>query len=240
MDAEKYFLTAFVDESGSITRNDIKHHNYFIVAVIFTRDSRRIRRYFQKGIASLLKSDKYKKIMDENGEIKGSEVTETKKNQIYDRIVRNCKDDFELGIIVLDNKNTTKEMMKNHSNTFNYIIQEYLDKCFRKYSRYRDTVTDMHFIIDEQNVAKEAEYNLGGYLNQHFTVYDPICNHFDVMYSDSKDHALIQMADFISNTFYRNIEKHDRTSDENVKTLSGNICNNVYHIFENSKKIVQK
>ena len=120
---EKNFLTAFIDESGSITKTDIEHHKYFIIAILFTRNSKRIKRYFQKGISSLMKSEKYQKIMEENGEIKGSEVSETKKNKIYDRIIRNCKDDFEIGIIVLDNNYTTKELIKNHARTFNYILQ---------------------------------------------------------------------------------------------------------------------
>lgn len=182
VEIEKNFLTAFIDESGSITKTDIEHHKYFIIAILFTRNSKRIKRYFQKGISSLMKSEKYKKIMEENGEIKGSEVSETKKNKIYDRIIRNCKDDFEIGIIVLDNNYTTKELIKNHARTFNYILQLFFDNSFRNCSKYKNTVTDMHLIIDEQNIATDAEYTLDGYLNQHLTVINPICNHFDVIF----------------------------------------------------------
>lgn len=221
---EKSFLTAFIDESGSITKTDIEHNRYFIIAILFTRNSDRIKRYFKKGIASLMKKDKYKKLMENNGEIKGSEVSETKKNKIYDRILRNCKGDFEIGIIVLDNTYTTKEFIKNHARTFNYITQLFLNNSFRNCSMFKNTVSDMHLIIDEQNIATDAEYTLDGYLNQHLTVLDPLCNHFDVMYSDSKNHALIQLIDFVSNTFYRNIEKHDKTSIQNIKLFQDCLC----------------
>ena len=231
MEIEKNFLTAFIDESGSITKTNIEHHKYFIIAILFTRNSKRIKRYFKKGISSLMRSEKYKKTMKENGEIKGSEVSETKKNKIYDRIIRNCKDDFEIGIIVLDNNYTTKELIKNHARTFNYILQLFFDNSFRNCSKYKNTVNDMHLIIDEQNIATVAEYTLDGYLNQHLTVINPICNHFDVVYSDSKNHALIQLIDFISNTFFRNIEKHDRTSIQNIKILQDNLCSGRFFDF---------
>lgn len=74
MDNYKNYLTAFIDESGSITKTDVEHNKYFIIAILFTRNSRRIKRYFQKGIASLMQNSKYKELMEQNGEIKGAEV----------------------------------------------------------------------------------------------------------------------------------------------------------------------
>ena len=224
MDLEKVDINAYIDESGSITKKDIEHHKYFIIAVLFTRNSKRIRRYFQKGIASLLQDKKYYNLLNSNMEIKGSEVTETKKNNIYDRIIRNCKDDFEIGIIVLDNKYTTDTFIKNHARTFNYILQVFFDVLFRNSSRYANTIKDMHMVIDEQNIATDADYTLDGYLNQQLNIVNPICNHFDVTYVDSKYHPLVQFIDFVSNTFYRNLEKHDKTSIQNIKLLQDCLC----------------
>ena len=48
-------LSVFIDESGSITKTDISFNRYFIIAILFTRKYSRIKRYFQKGIASLIK-----------------------------------------------------------------------------------------------------------------------------------------------------------------------------------------
>ena len=79
MDATKQGLTVFVDESGSITKTDIEHNRFFIIAILFTRDTIRLKKYFRKGLANLLKVEKYKTLHDENGEIKGSQVSETRK-----------------------------------------------------------------------------------------------------------------------------------------------------------------
>lgn len=231
MDLEKSDLSIFIDESGSITKNDIKHHKYFIIAILCTKNSKKLKTQFRKGISSLIKNPKFEKILKENGEIKGTEVTETQKFDVYERIVRRCKDEFEIGIIVLDNNYTTNEFIKNHARTFNYILQMYFDNLFRSQSMYIGSIKDIYMIIDEQNIATDADYTLVGYLNQHLNLINPICNHFDVKYSDSKNHLLIQLIDFISNTFYRNIEKHDRTSIKNIHLLMDNLCGGKFFDF---------
>lgn len=217
-------LSMFIDESGSITKTDISYNRYFIIAILFTRKYGRLQRYFRKGIASLIQNPKYKTMLEENGEIKGNKLSETKKKPIYDCIIRNCADDFELGIIVLDNNYTTNEFIKNHARTFNYILQLYLDNMFRHCSKYAKNTRDMRILLDEQNISTDAKYTLGDYLEQHFTVLNPLCNSVDVKYTDSKNHSMIQLIDFISNTFYRNLEKHDRTSIETVKMLLPYVC----------------
>lgn len=46
---EKESLIVFVDESGSITKTDVSNNRYFIIALLFTRDSDRLKRYYQYG-----------------------------------------------------------------------------------------------------------------------------------------------------------------------------------------------
>ena len=224
INVKKHGLSVFVDESGSITKTDIAHNRFFIIAILFTRDSIRLKRYFRKGIANLIKTEKYKAIYEKNGEIKGSEVSETKKKEIYDRIIRNCKGDFELGIIVLDNNYTTETFIKNHARTFNYVFQTYLDNLFRNYSNYANDTDTMHIILDEQNISTDAKYMLDGYLNQQLTIINPLCDRFEAKYADSKNHPLLQLIDFISNTYYRNLEKHIEESVENAVMLLDCVC----------------
>ena len=140
-------INVYIDESGSITKKDIEHHKYFVIAILFTRNSQRVKRYFKKGIASLTQNAKYRECLKSKGEIKGSEVTETKKLEIYDRIIRNCKDDFEIGIIVLDNNYTTDTFIKNHARTFNYILQVFFDVLFRNSRKYAYTFLNLHMVI---------------------------------------------------------------------------------------------
>ena len=221
---EKLDLSMFIDESGSITKTNISSNRYFVIAILFTRKFGRLKRYFQKGIASLIQNPKYKEMLESNGEIKGSKLSETKKKSIYERIIRNCANDFELGIIVLDNHYTTDAFIKNHARTFNYILQLYLDNMFRHYSKYAKNTRNLRILIDEQNISTDAKYTLDEYLEQHFTILNPLCNSVSVKYTDSKNHSMIQLIDFISNTFYRNLEKHDQTSIETVKMLLPYVC----------------
>lgn len=81
---------------------------------------------------------------------------------------------------------------------------------FRHCSKYAKNTRDIRILLDEQNISTDAKYTLDDYLEQHFTVLDPLCNSVDVKYTDSKNHAMIQLIDFISNSFYRNLEKHSR------------------------------
>lgn len=49
----------YIDESEIITKKDIEHHKYFVIAILFTRNSKRIKRHFKKGIATLTQNAKY-------------------------------------------------------------------------------------------------------------------------------------------------------------------------------------
>lgn len=173
-------LSVFIDESGSITKTNISYNRYFVIAILFTRKYGRLQRYFQKGIASLIQNPKYETMLKENREIKGSKLSETKKKPIYDRIIRNCSNDFEIGIIVLDNTYTTDAFIKNHARTFNYMLQLYLDNMFRHCSKYSKNTRDIRVLIDEQNISTDAKYTLDDYLEQHFTIMNPLCRTVDV------------------------------------------------------------
>ena len=52
---KKESLTVFVDESGSITKTSVSNNRYFIIALLFTRDSDRLKRHYRKGISALIK-----------------------------------------------------------------------------------------------------------------------------------------------------------------------------------------
>lgn len=231
---EKSRLNVYIDESGSITKTKVSQNQYFVIAILFTRNPQKIKRQFRKGISALIKKNpKYKKILEEKGEIKGSEVSEHRKKEIYRRIIRNCADEFELGIIVLDNRYTLDSFIQNHARTFNYILQLYFENVYRKQSRYAGGTDVMSIVIDEQNIATDTRYTLNEYLEQHFTVYRPLCDHFDVRYVDSKNHLLIQLIDFVANTFYRNLEKHDEISVQTVNMLREHVCGKDIFVFPN-------
>ena len=51
-------LSMFIDESGSITKTNMSFNRYFVIAILFTRKYSRIKRYFEKGIASLIQDER--------------------------------------------------------------------------------------------------------------------------------------------------------------------------------------
>ncbi|MBR1701200.1 MAG: DUF3800 domain-containing protein [Lachnospiraceae bacterium] len=224
----------YVDESGSITKTNISNNRYFVIAMLFTDDPEAVRRLYKKKISQLMrKNDKYKDLILKNHEIKGSDVSESTKMPIYEHIIKHAFDKIELGIIVLDNQYTTDKFIENHARSFNYMIQTYLDSCFRKHSRFMHGSGKMEFIIDEQNVATGAKYDLSGYLNQQLTFKNPICDRFEVAYTDSKNEKLVQLADYIANTFYRNIEKKIKESRDTVNIWLPTLCN--HDVFDFSE-----
>lgn len=92
-------------------------------------------------------------------------------------------------------------------------------------------------IIDEQNIATGAKYELCDYLNQQLTLHHPICYVFEIHYIDSKNEKLVQLADFLANTFYRNIEKKNLESHETVKMWLHTLCNKDIFDFSESHNI---
>ncbi|WP_026507583.1 DUF3800 domain-containing protein [Butyrivibrio sp. MC2013] len=69
------------------------------------------------------------------------------------------------------------------------------------------------------------------YLNQQLTIKNPICYKFSASYTDSKNEKLVQLADFVANTFYRNIEKKDRDSADSVKMWMNSLWGDVLLLY---------
>ena len=232
-------IYVYVDESGSITKTNISNNRYFVIAMLFTTDPVSVRRLYKNMISKLMrKNDKYRDMIKMSREIKGSDISETTKEPVYQHIVNHASDEMELGIIVLDNQYSSERFIENHARSFNYMIQTYLDSCFRRHSRFMTAKGRMEFVIDEQNVATGAKYDLGGYLNQQLTLRNPICDRFEVSYTDSKNEKLVQLADYLANTFYRNIEKRNEESRQNVFLWKPLLCNGDIFDFSDAHDIV--
>ena len=78
----------------------------------------------------------------------------------------------------------------------------------------------MSFIIDERNVATESKFTLQEYLNTELNLLETFSEEdLNVHYYDSKKYLLLQLTDFISNTFYRHQQKHSKEAKRNVDLL---------------------
>lgn len=228
-------IYVFVDESGSITKQ-IERDRYFVICLIFTKDKIKLNRFFREENIKLAK--KYPKLgvmLKKNKEIKGSDITEPRKFELYKNMVEKHGDLFEIGLIVLDNKYTSTQLSLVKARCFNFLIQEYMGNYFRKYCKYFDKKTsfckNINFTIDERNVKTNAKHKLDGYLTEHLKAFDPICTeNINVAYTDSKNVALVQFADYIANTFLRNM-KRIKESNKNVAILQQNLCDKRIFVF---------
>lgn len=218
-------LHVFIDESGSITKTNVLNNKYFLISMIITNDKNAAIKRFKKSNARLAKKDdSYAKQLKTNKEIKGSDIKETNKKEMYESFVKHERDKLEIGVIVLDNIKTKDKLCNSKARCFNYIIQEYINNTFRKHSKYNN-IRNINFIIDERSVKKEAKSHLQEYLLQHLNTFCPICSGvINVCYVDSKKYELVQLADYVANTFYRSLF-NSKESIDNKKILSTMLCN---------------
>lgn len=237
MDNEYKDITVFVDESGTIPKETMKEKDFFIITLLFVEDKNieYVKKLFRRyRLQVIRKKESLFNTLKLKGEIKGSEVSEASKNIIYSKIMKKCNDKFELAIIVLNNAKATEKFKSNSSRAFNFLIKNYLCTYFKKYSRYKK-LNSIKFIIDERNVATESKYTLKEYLNTELNLVEHLSKEdIDVHYFDSKKYLLLQMTDFISNTFYRKLQKNIDDKG-NVQILLDATCKKNIFKFPNEK-----
>lgn len=217
-------ITVFVDESGTIGKGTVKKDDFFIITLLFIKDEdiNHLKKVFKKERLKVVnKKEELKEHLATNKEVKGSELSETEKSKIYQKVIEKCGDKFEIAVIVLNNKNATVKFRTNSSRVFNYLIKTYLDRHFKKNSKYKYP-RQVHFVIDERNVATESKYTLQEYLNTELNLVETFSqNDIAVHYYDSKTYLLLQLADFVSNTFYRYKQKNIPEAAKNAELLLG-------------------
>lgn len=221
-------VSVYVDESGIISKNPSGKTKYFVITMIFVQDCdiEHVKKIFKKyRLKVVKKNEELMKKLKQEGEIKGSELSESDKKYIYSKVIEKCGDKFQLGIILLDNEYTDEKFRKNSSRAFNYLIKIYLRSFFKK-SILFENLDSLKFYIDERNVAAESRYTLQEYLNTELNLTEHFCNgDITVHYYDSKKYILLQMADFISNTVYRKYQKKQED------------CGNVEQLIKKSQKM---
>ena len=232
-------VVVFVDESGIIPKHKSKKTNYFIITLLFVREENIaiVKNSFKKYRLQIAKrkQELYDELVN-NKEIKGSSMSENEKNIIYDKLIQKCGDKFELGIIILNNHKATAKFRSNSSRAFNFLIKMYMQNVFVKSQLFID-LDKLTFIIDERNVATESKFTLQEYLNIELNLTEHYCNdEIEVHYYDSKKFILLQMADFISNTFYRKWQKHFKVNGNIRLLLKQTVSGDVFKFPNMHKK----
>ena len=218
-------ITVYIDESGTIAKGKIDKKDFFIISLLITDNTKFVKQIYRKERLRIAK--KHKILMDElmaTGEIKGSNMSENLKLPIYQKLMEKCQSNFEFGIISLDNSKSSEHFREVSSRAFNYLIKLYLQSFFKTSSKFK-CCNSIHFIIDERNVATCSRSTLQEYLNTELNLLEPFCSgEITVEYKDSKNHLLLQMTDFISNTYFRFLEKNIKESEICITALNPNMC----------------
>lgn len=223
-------IGVFVDESGSIRRGPLDHPDYFVITLIFTDNEKFVKKVFTKQRYKILNNTE-RRILQNSKEIKGSLISERRKSAIYSSLVEKCKDSLEIGIIILDLAHADDKLKQVHSRSFNFLIARYLSKRYKPHSKF-SAAPSISLFVDEQNVATGAKYTLEEYLNTEYNIENPICSgDIHVSYLDSKRRNLIQLADFVANTFYRAYTKNDPNAKSNIAILNQVLCEKTVFLF---------
>ena len=226
-----------MDESGIITKSKetAKSREFFIIALIFTNDINKVKRIFKKEVAKLMKKNKkLLNLFEQNHEIKANDISEEKKTILYQKLAEKCKDCLEIGVIALDNVNIQDNFRDVKARSFNFLIKDFLVNDFIKHSRFKneDELFDsLNFVIDEQNVATKCNFDLKEYLNT-VALEHPICKKdITVKYVDSSTSYLVQLADFVANTAFRDFSHKIPKASSNLSLLKELICGGFIYRF---------
>lgn len=223
-------INTYIDESGSIPKELDNNHKYFVIALVHTKDQKRLSRIFKRSRLKVIKRNN--DLLNElklQKEIKGSNLTEEDKRKIYEDLVRLCND-FEIGIIILNTTKVDSTFRLNKARCFNFLLNKYF-LTFAKRSNLYNKDNKYILQIDEQNVATKSTYVLREYINTELVMSrNKYNNDFGVGYYDSKNCLLIQLADFIANTTLRYLYNDDEAK-KNINILMPNIMGKNFFKF---------
>ena len=213
-------MNIYGDESGSLTKTHSVNQPFFVIALAWVKDPKRIKRSFKRFISTHLET--LRKLDGTEGKMfKGVKFREIKGNQL-DRPMKkkfvdffSSRNDIELFFIEIDNKNITDDFCKNTARAFNYVI------CLNFKTLFTNNIIpkeECYLQLDERNEKTETKYFLENYLNTELLLNGFTDKPFHVQYFDSKDNICIQIADVFANILY----SHLRTAaySEEIKKLA--------------------
>jgi hypothetical protein len=194
----------YIDESGSMTKKSNKY-KYFVTCVIVPTDKVKLKRVFKRYISKNLEKlkilDRENKMFDKNGkflELKGSQLTKQCKKDFLNYFTKNKL--FDVYFIQLNNKEVKDRFYENTARAFNYplrlLIQNFMIYDYPNVNKY-------FLNIDERNQNTKTYYFLEEYLNTEIGL--PKDRDFSVIYHDSANSYLVQLADVFANIYYSNL-----------------------------------
>ena len=201
----------YIDESGSMTINYCDIHPYFVIAMVRTKDSVKLKKVFKRFVSKHLHE---LKAADSKGSMfTGNKFKELKGNCFTPKLKREfvryfCRNEhFEVFYIIADNRKIAQNnegiLYKNTARAFNYLIRLSLEYYIKNGYLHND---NLNLQLDERNEKTEAKHFLENYLNTEL-----VCNHVlsgdcTVSYFDSGNNHIIQIADVFANLMYSELK----------------------------------
>lgn len=196
----------YIDESGSMTKKHAQYNPFFVIALVRAHNPDKIRRlhkrFVHKYFDSLRALDDGEHMFrnDRFHELKGSKFTPSLKSSFVSYFCRN--NNFEVYYIVVDNKKISGTLYDNTARAFNYFLKLALE-CFIK----RSILTDDTYVIqlDERNERTDTKHFLQNYLNTELRMNGTLSTDVQVLYFDSAQNRIIQIADVLANLYYSHL-----------------------------------
>lgn len=212
-------MIIYIDESGSIN-NHIPNNKYFIIALIRVTNKDSLKRAYKRFVSSnydrLQELDKDKvhsktgNVIKEGGkmfldgafkELKGSQFDKEMKQKFVDFFSR--KQSFEIYFIKIVNDKLTDQFCQNTARVFNYTLKLAFEFFINKGYLPNE---DCSLQLDERNEKTETKYFLENYLNTELSMNGTTDGKFEVVYFDSANNNLIQIADVFANLYYSHLQ----------------------------------
>lgn len=228
-------MDIFIDDSGSLNSTPKNYCDYFVVALIYSKNGKELKKAHKRFVAAnlteLRKVDK-PKVNSKTGRVrrKGNQMfvdgkfRELKGNVFSGNLKKkfltyfNRPDDIEVYYIKIANKKLTTGFCKNTARAFNYTLRLAV-QYYIKQRILPDQVCNLH--LDERNEKTETKHFLCDYLNTELVLGGHCVGPFTVEYCNSANVRQIQIADVFANTYYSHLINGGYTAEFDALKASG-------------------
>ena len=194
----------FVDESGSMTTEHASKRCFFVCAMVYVKNKKKLIQVFKRFISKKLEdlnNIDYDNKMFVSGkffELKSNCLTPVLKQEMARYLCQNNL--FEVYYYRIDNRRLKDgNMYKNTARAFNFMTT-----CALKYYIHQKQIPreDFTLHIDQRNTKPDAINSFEDYINIELTIKEKLVNEIKVQYFESNNNILIQVADFFSNLYF--------------------------------------
>jgi len=168
------------DESGNLGAG---RGRYFVIAALETSNPKRLKNIVQRFTL------KYSL-----PEIKGTELSVPQRQELLNSL--NAAQDYEVSYIILDKVHFQRKDILGKNILFNYLSSFVCEDIFR------GSTGNILLCFDNRTVKTTSKHALPEYLATKCIEWD-VRNQLQVLFYESHQHRLIQIADLLSNTIYQ-------------------------------------